>query len=74
VQLVTLRKLAQAAKLRRHLSQKMQEISERLQTATMELADMKGALMTQQIDLQDKLAELTLKDKRDKDDEGASKE
>jgi len=60
VQLVTLRKVPQAARLRRHLSKKMEEISEKLQDATMELTDLKAQLMTLQIELQDKLAELTL--------------
>ena len=63
VQLVTLRKLPQAAKLRKHLAGKMEEISERLQTSTMKLADMKADLMTQRIELQDALAELALKEK-----------
>lgn len=61
VQLVTLRKLPQGAKLRRHLSDKMEEISDRLQEATMKLADMRAELMTERIELQDALAELTLK-------------
>jgi len=60
VQLVTLRKVPQAARLRRHLSKKMEEISNKLQDATMELTDLKAQLMTLQIELQDKLAELTL--------------
>ncbi len=60
VQLVTLRKVPQAARLRQHLSKKMEEISNKLQDATMELTDLKGQLMTSQIELQDKLAELTL--------------
>ncbi len=60
VQLVTLRKVPQAARLRRHLSKKMEEISDKLQDATMELTDLKAQLMTLQIELQDKLAELTL--------------
>ena len=61
VQLVTLRKLPQGAKLRRHLSDKMEEISDQLQQATMKLADMRAELMTERIELQDALAELTLK-------------
>ena len=66
VQLVTLRKLPQGAKLRSHLASKMQEISEKLQAATMSLADMKAELMTQRIELQDKLAEIALQSKGDK--------
>ncbi|HHH29695.1 MAG TPA: hypothetical protein ENK57_15305 [Polyangiaceae bacterium] len=77
VQLVTLRKLPRGAKLRRHLSGKMEEISDRLQEATMKLADMRAELMTERIELQDALAELTLKNS-DPDDlaaeELASKE
>lgn len=65
VQLVTLKKLRSGAKLRAHLSSKMQEISELLQTSTMQLADLKAQLMTQRIELQDKLAELSLRDERD---------
>ncbi len=64
VQLVTLKKVPQAARLRRHLAKKMEEISERLQKATMRLTDLKGQLMTLKIELQDKLAELTLKRKK----------
>jgi hypothetical protein len=60
VQLVTLRKVPQAARLRRHLAKKMEEISDRLQQATMEMTDLKGQQMTLRIELQDKLAELTL--------------
>lgn len=75
VQLVTLKKLPSGAKLRTHLSSKMEEISELLQTSTMQLADLKAQLMTQRIELQDKLAELSLRDERDEDrDELASKE
>jgi hypothetical protein len=60
IQLVTLRKVTQAAKLRRHLSDKMEEISNKLQDATMEVTDLKAHLMTVRIELSDKLAELTL--------------
>ena len=63
VQLATLRKVPQAGKLRAHLGEKMQEISNKLQDGTMELTDLKGKLMTLRISLQDKLAELTLKPK-----------
>jgi hypothetical protein len=69
VQLVTLRKVPQAARLRQHLSKKMEEISNKLQDATMELTDLKGQLMTLQIELQDKLAELSLV-KRDEPKKG----
>ena len=60
VQLFTLKKVGQAGKLRRHLQEKMEEISERLQDATMETTQLKGDLMTLRIALQDRLAELTL--------------
>lgn len=61
VQLVTLRKVPQAAKLRRHLSGKMEEISNKLQEATLKMTELKGQMMTLRIELQDKVAELTLK-------------
>ena len=61
VQLVTLRKVPQAARLRAHLAKKMEEISNKLQDSTMQMTDLKGQLMTFRIELQDKLAELTLK-------------
>jgi hypothetical protein len=61
VQLVTLRKLPQGARLRRHLSDKMEEISDKLQDATMESADLRAQLMTERIELQDAVAELTLR-------------
>ncbi|MBW2525374.1 MAG: DUF4139 domain-containing protein [Deltaproteobacteria bacterium] len=61
VQLVTLRKVRQAAKLRRHLSEKMEEISEKLQESTLKMTELEGEMMTQRIELQDKVAELTLK-------------
>lgn len=71
-QLVTLKKLRNGAKLRSHLSKKMEEISELLQSSTMQLADLKAQLMTSRIELQDKLAELTLQE--DKDAEVAIKD
>jgi uncharacterized coiled-coil protein SlyX len=61
VQLVTLKKVSQAQKLSKHLSDKMQEISEKLQQATMQMSDLKGQHMALRIELQDKLSELTLK-------------
>jgi hypothetical protein len=74
VQLVTLKKLPQGEKLRSHLASKMQEISEKLQATTLQLADLKAELMASRIDLQDKLAELSLKDERDDNPELAKKE
>ncbi|MBW2525375.1 MAG: DUF4139 domain-containing protein [Deltaproteobacteria bacterium] len=72
VQLVTLRKVPQAGKLRRHLSTKMEEISDKLQEATMQMTDLKEQLMTRRIALQDKLADLTLKRPKKKDENGSS--
>jgi len=68
VQLVTLRKVPQAGRLRRHLATKMEEISNRLQQSTLQVTELKGQLMTLRIELQDKLAELTLKRKDNGDD------
>jgi hypothetical protein len=65
VQLFTLKKVAQASKLRQHLMVKMQEVSEKLQSMTMETTELEGRLMTLRIALQDKLAELTLDTKSD---------
>ena len=73
VQLFTLKKVTEAGKLRQHLQQKMEEISTKIQTGTLELSDLKGQLMALRIDLQDKLAELTLKKKDDADTTVASK-
>jgi hypothetical protein len=60
-QLVTLRKVDRAQELSRHLAKKMQEISDRLQKATIESADLQQDLMTRRISVQDRLAELTLR-------------
>ncbi|MBI4704037.1 MAG: OmpA family protein [Deltaproteobacteria bacterium] len=72
-QLVTLRKVPQAERLRSHLAKKMEEISEKLQQATIEMTDLKGQRMTLQIELQDKLAELTLKREKKEEEAGAKK-
>jgi hypothetical protein len=61
VQLVTLRKVKTASELSRHLAKKMQEMSDRLQTATIRSTDLKEEVMTRRIRVQDELAELTLK-------------
>lgn len=60
LQLMSLKKVPQAAKLRGHLAKKMEEISNELQVATLENTNLKSKLMTLRIDLQDRLAELTL--------------
>jgi uncharacterized coiled-coil protein SlyX len=59
-QLVTLRKVERAQDLSRHLAKKMQEISDRLQKATLASADLAEDLMTKRISVQDRIAELTL--------------
>jgi hypothetical protein len=66
VQLVTLRRVPTADKLSRHLAKKMEEISDRLQKATIEVSDLKGQLMTHRISLSDRLAELTLDKRKEK--------
>ena len=71
MQLITLKKVPQAAALRAHLVKKMSEISDKLQQATIAMSDLEGRLMTLRIELQDKLAELTLE--RRKHDAVASK-
>jgi hypothetical protein len=66
VQLVTLRKVPNAQKLSRHLAQKMEEISERLQKATIEVTDLEGQVLSTRISLEDRLAELSLEEKKPK--------
>lgn len=73
VQLFTLKKVREANKLQHHLAAKMEEISEKLQQATMEMTDLQGRMMTLRIDLQDKLAELTLERSKDDADKVAAK-
>ncbi|HEY4156555.1 MAG TPA: hypothetical protein VGM29_00600 [Polyangiaceae bacterium] len=63
VQLVSLRKVVQASELSRHLAQKMQEISNKLQHATIDLTDLQGQLLTERVALEDQLSDLSL-DKR----------
>lgn len=67
VQLVTLRQVPNAQALSRNLAQKMEEISNRLQKATLEVTELKGQLMTSQIAIQDRLAELTLTPPKEKE-------
>jgi len=59
-QLMSLRQVAQAGELSRHLARRMAEISDRLQKATIEVTDLEGQLLTQRITLQDRVAELAL--------------
>lgn len=65
-QLFTLKKVREANRLRQHLSEKMEEISGKLQQATMEMTDHKGQLMTLRIELQDRIAELTIAPRKDR--------
>ena len=59
-QLVSLRKVTQAQALSRNLAQKMDEISQRLQKLTLQVADIDGQILAQRVTLEDRLAELTL--------------
>lgn len=64
-QLVTLRKVPQAADLSRNLAKKMAEISDKLQKATLDAAGIEGERLTRRVALEDRLAELTLESRRD---------
>ncbi|MDF3071772.1 MAG: uncharacterized protein K0R38_7373, partial [Polyangiaceae bacterium] len=64
-QLVSLRKVPQAAELSRNLAKKMAEISEKLQKATLDSAGIEGERLTRRVALEDRLAELTLEGRRD---------
>ncbi len=64
-QLVTLRKVPQAAELSRNLAKKMSEISDRLQKSTLDAASVEGERLTRRVALEDRLAELTLETRRD---------
>ena len=59
-QLVSLRKVPQAQTLSRNLAQKMEEISQHLQKLTIQVADLEGQLLASRVQLEDRLAELTL--------------
>ena len=63
LQLVTLRKVKDGKKLVRHLSVRMQEISDKLQDATIELTNVQGEVLTHRIEMQDRIAELHLEPK-----------
>jgi hypothetical protein len=65
-QLVTLRRVPQAAELSRNLAKKMAEISERLQKATLDAAGVEGERLTRRVALEDRLAELTLESRRER--------
>jgi hypothetical protein len=64
-QLVTLRRVPQAAELSRNLAKKMAEISERLQKSTLDAASVEGERLTRRVALEDRLAELTLESRRE---------
>jgi hypothetical protein len=59
-QLVSLRKVTQAQALSRNLAQKMDDISQRLQKLTIQIADIDGQVLAERVALEDRLAELTL--------------
>lgn len=59
-QLVSLRKVPQAQALSKNLAQKMDEISQRLQKLTIQMADFDGQILAERVKLEDRLAELTL--------------
>ncbi len=64
-QLVTLRRVPQAADLSRNLAKKMAEISDKLQKSTLDAAGVEGERLTRRVALEDRLAELTLESRRD---------
>jgi hypothetical protein len=64
-QLVSLRKVPQAAELSRNLAKKMAEISDKLQKSTLDAASIEGERLTRRVALEDRLAELTLETRRD---------
>jgi len=65
-QLVTLRRVANAQRLSQHLAKRMEEISERIQKATIEVTDLEGTVLTTRIALEDRIAELTLENDGEK--------
>jgi len=64
-QLVSLRRVPQAGELSRHLAKKMEEISQRLQKATMDAADLEAKRLTERVAMEDQLAELTLEKRKE---------
>jgi hypothetical protein len=65
VQLVSLRRVPQAGELSRHLAKKMEEISQRLQKATIDGADLEAQRLTERVAMEDQLAELTLEKRKE---------
>ncbi len=64
-QLVSLRRVTQAGELSRHLAKKMEEISQRLQQATIAAADIEAQRLTERVSMEDQLAELTLEKRKE---------
>ncbi len=64
-QLVSLRKVTQAGELSRHLAKKMEEISQRLQRATIDAADLEAKRLTERVAMEDQLSELTLEKRKE---------
>jgi len=64
-QLVSLRKVTQASELSRHLAKKMEEISQRLQRATIDAADLEAQRLTERVAMEDQLSELTLEKRKE---------
>ena len=63
-QLVSLRRVTQAGELSRHLAKKMEEISQRLQKATIDAADLEAKRLTERVAMEDQLSELTLENRK----------
>jgi len=64
-QLVSLRKVPQAQALSRNLAAKMDEVSQRLQKLTIQMADFDGQILAERVKLEDRLADLTLSKPKD---------
>ncbi|MEI9938140.1 MAG: DUF4139 domain-containing protein [Pseudomonadota bacterium] len=64
-QLVSLRRVAQAGELSRHLAKKLEEISQRLQKATIDAADLEAKRLTERVAMEDQLSELTLENRKE---------
>ena len=61
-QLHDLKRVKSATTLSRHLAARLEEVSDRIQTATIEIVDEQEALMLARVRFQDALSELTLPD------------
>ena len=64
-QLVSLRRVAQATELSRHLAKKMEEMSQRLQKATIDAADLEAKRLTERVAMEDQLSDLTLEKRKE---------